>query len=374
LQNTTDISRLCFNEVAQFGWDHNIRNRAELHKAKYYALRDLYPDMPAQLIISAYNKAAESLKAVHELKKTKQEVSCPQQKRGSVRYDMRSYSIIDGVISIATTEGRLRFPLKLHPLAAHWWNKAEGKYASADLVKRKSGWWLNIVLDIPDIHFVENRVVVGVDLGINRPAVTSKNQFLGERRWKEIENRYFRLKRKLKSKGTKSAKRHLRKLSGKQRRFRKNCDHVISKHIIRNLESGNVVVLEDLTDIRKNTKQRGKKQRRKHHAWSYAQLRGFLDYKSADKGCKVVAVDPRNTSRRCSKCGHIAKNNRVSQSVFCCKGCGFELNADLNAARNIMYKYLDQIGISDLVGLRSNSPLFPPVLGEEQAPALAGGS
>jgi IS605 OrfB family transposase len=372
LQNTMNISRLCFNQIAQYGWDNNERNQVELHKATYYQLRDLYPTFPAQLIISATGKAKEALSAVNSLKKKGEKVSCPNQKYGSIRYDARSYSIIDNQISIATIAGRLKFPLDLHWQAKHWWDKAS-KYTSADLVKRKSGkWYLNIVLDIPDVVSQPSGKVIGVDLGINRPAVTSDNQFLGNRSWKENENRYFRLKRSLHSKGTKSAKRHLKKISGKQRRFRKNCDHVISKLVINNLEAGDVLAIEKLTDIRKKTKQKGAKQRRKHHSWSYAQLRSFFEYKAETKGCKVVAVDPRNTSRTCSSCGVVDKKSRICQSVFKCVSCRYELNADLNAARNVKKKYLAQIDKLDLCGLMSTSLLFPASLVEEQAASFRG--
>jgi transposase len=52
-------------------------------------------------------------------------------------------------------------------------------------------------------------------------------------------------------------------------------------------------------------------------------------------GIPLVFVDPRNTSRTCSECGHCEKANRKSQAEFVCKHCGHSMNADLNAARNI---------------------------------------
>jgi transposase len=52
-------------------------------------------------------------------------------------------------------------------------------------------------------------------------------------------------------------------------------------------------------------------------------------------GIPVLFVDPRDTSRRCSRCGHVDKRSRVSQSGFRCCLCGYELNADLNAAENV---------------------------------------
>jgi transposase len=46
-------------------------------------------------------------------------------------------------------------------------------------------------------------------------------------------------------------------------------------------------------------------------------------------------VDPRNTSRMCSQCGHCDKANRKSQAEFSCQRCGYSTHADYNAARNI---------------------------------------
>ena len=131
-------------------------------------------------------------------------------------------------------------------------------------------------------------------------------------------------------------------------------------------------MVENLTDIRTGTKQRGRQSRRRLHSWSFAQMRSFLTYKAEAKGCQVVGIDPRYTSQKCSKCGYIYRGNRKSQSVFLCRQCGYELNADLNGSINIARKYiarkyLDAVGISDCVGLPSESPLSQtPVSAEGQ--------
>jgi len=77
---------------------------------------------------------------------------------------------------------------------------------AADLVERDGGWWLHVVVTVPAPQVQPTIQVIGIDLGINRPAVTSSNQFLGPRRWKAVEGRYFRLIRALQKSGTKSAK------------------------------------------------------------------------------------------------------------------------------------------------------------------------
>ena len=87
------------------------------------------------------------------------------------------------------------------------------------------------------------------------------------------------------------------------------------------------------------THRKGEGQRRMH-SWSYAQFQSFLAYKAEARGMEVVKVDPRHTSQQCSRCGHQARNNRRSQSLFLCRECGYCLNADYNAAKNIREKHL----------------------------------
>ncbi len=63
---------------------------------------------------------------------------------------------------------------------------------------------------------------------------------------------------------------------------------------------------------------------------------GGLERKLAYKAGELVKVDPAYTSQACSRCGNTHKSNRSSQSVFRCGACGFRLNADHNAAINIL--------------------------------------
>jgi putative transposase len=177
-------------------------------------------------------------------------------------------------------------------------------------------------------------------------------------------------------KGTKSAKRHLRKLKCRRARFRKDADHVLSKQIVEAAAPGDAIVVENLHNIRKRAKQGKKtnKQRqakRRMHSWPFASLKEKIAYKAEERGCTVVAVDPQHTSQTCSCCGHRARTNRRSQSVFKCQQCGYHLNADLNAARNIAAKYHAGGGMSPAGGLR-NQPIVsdPEIRGEEQAVCL----
>ena len=102
--------------------------------------------------------------------------------------------------------------------------------------------------------------------------------------------------------------------------------------------------MENLTDIRKRIKARRGRASRRLHGWSFAKLRTFVTYKAEAKGVAVVFIDPRHTSQTCRKCGYQHRSNRKTQSMFECRGCGYTVNADLNASFNIRNKHLGIFG------------------------------
>lgn len=77
--------------------------------------------------------------------------------------------------------------------------------------------------------------------------------------------------------------------------------------------------------------------------WSYFDLQTKIEYKAKEEGIDVVYIDPKFTSQRCSKCGHIDADGRPEQAKFCCTSCGFSANADFNASQNISIKNIDEI-------------------------------
>ncbi|MEU6213384.1 transposase [Streptomyces sp. NPDC047023] len=62
----------------------------------------------------------------------------------------------------------------------------------------------------------------------------------------------------------------------------------------------------------------------------------FLHAKAESAGRDVIAVDPRNTSRTCPECGHVAAENRPTQEKFHCVGCGHQAHADIVGASNVL--------------------------------------
>jgi IS605 OrfB family transposase len=358
LLDTLEQHADCFNVVAEQGWKESERNGVTLHKATYYPLRAKHPALPAQLVIAARVRATEAIKSALTRKRQGKQVSCPRSNLPPIRYDQRSYTprLHDGTVSLATVACRQVLPVMLYPYAQAMLQQTIG-FDSADLIYRRGRFLLHVVVTLPDANTLPNGKVVGIDFGMTRPAVTSDNRFFGERRWKNTERRYFRLKRRLQRKGSPSTKRHLRRLARKVSLFRADCDHVVSRRIVQSAGQGTTLVVENLLEIRQRTKQNGRIQRRAMHQWSYRRLRALLDYKAEAHGCTVVGIDPRHTSQRCSRCGYIHRSNRRSQSRFVCRTCGYELNADLNGARNIAAKYLAGDGKSVTGGLPVKQPI-----------------
>src|SRR3989442_13074313 len=365
LQQTMHEYTACFNEVCQIADTEKISNGVELHRLTY-ANQRATTHLPSQLICAARVKATEALKSViarrkkqvqkhqqrlKEARKTGKPVKPlklaqpPHSKLCAIRYDARSFRVDrdSRMVSLVHVqqEGHIRNRATITVKVPAYYEQyltQEWHQDSADLLYRKGSYWLHMVVSCEQsaIPSTPESKVIGGDLGINRLAVTSHPRFFAGKRIKETNNRYFRLRRSLQAKGTKSAKRHLKKLSGKLKRFQADANHKTAKRIVSSCQPGDTLVMENLTDIRERTKGR-RKQRRAMSNWSFSQLQSFIAYKAAYKGVAVRFVDARYSSQACSKCGYSDKRNRVCQSEFSCKNkqCGYQLNADYNAALNL---------------------------------------
>jgi len=334
-----------FNEVARVGWAADLTNGVELHKATYYPER-ARTGLPAQLVCAARVKATEALKSAKalwakELKKPAEKQHLPAMPQSTwcpIRYDVHSYRVdlSGGKGALLTLHGRrpIDFTLTAYNRQYTTW-----KVTSADLLHDRRGrWWLHVVVTQPLTETAPTDEVVGVDLGIVHPATDSGGNYYGSDHWKVVEERTDQLRRRLQAKGTKSSRRHLKKMSRRQRRFRTDCDHVVSKRLVASVEPGATLVFEDLTDSRVRVRQR-KEQRRRLHTWSFAQLQGFVAYKAEARGVRIALTDPRYTSQKCHACGHRERANRADQAHFSCRSCHVSCNADHNASINIRDNY-----------------------------------
>ena len=336
LLETLRQSTACFNAVTVQGWETAERNGTRLHHATYKTLREAYPALPSQLHCAARVKATEALKSVDALRNQGRKARKPTSELCPVRYDARSYwvKLSEGRASLASVAGRVCVQFNL---CGYYRRYLGWKPCSSDLCfdAKDRRFYLHVVVET-DAPEASCEGVLGVDLGITEIATDSEgNQYSGEA-VKSVRRRVRRIRRLLQAKGTKSAKKHLKRIRQKQSRFSRDTNHVISKRLVATAtNSRKALALEDLSGIRDRANSFTREMRWLMGNWAFDQLRQFTAYKAEAAGFLLITVDPRNTSRSCSQCGHCAKANRKSQAKFFCLSCGFDTNADQNAAVNI---------------------------------------
>jgi IS605 OrfB family transposase len=321
--------------IAAVCWEEGITNTNTAHHRVYGETRERF-GLGAQLAVCARAKAVEAIKAV----KAKHRETCPTfGPRGSVRYDARTYHLMSlDRVSLNTLDGRVVSRLLLGARQHEMLVDPAWKVGGADLVRCRGIYYLHVTQsrEAPDEHTAED--VLGVDLGIVNLATDSDGQTFSGATVKQARARYHTRRQRLQRVNTKNAKRRLKKNAGKERRFQKDVNHCISKALVKKAAvSCKTLALEDLSGIRERVTVRHE-HRYERHSWAFFQLRQFLTYKAAWAGVPLHLVEPRNTSRTCSQCGHCEKANRKSQESFLCQRCGCALHADVNAAINISRK------------------------------------
>jgi IS605 OrfB family transposase len=313
------------NAIAETAFEQRLGNKFKLQKLVYADIRTRFK-LSSQLAIRAISKTADSYKRDKSIKPT-------FKREGAITYDERVMSFKGlNEVSLLTVQGRVLVPFRM---GGYQEARLEAIKGQADLLYLGGIFYLAVTLDVPSPEPYETADTLGIDLGIVNIATDSTGETFSGQAIDKTRQRMLNLRARLQSRGTKSAKRHLKKLSGREKRFHKDTNHVISKHLVEKARANKQgIAIEDLRHIRKNVTV-CKSQRARHSSWSFWQLRFFLTYKAACAGVPLRVVDPRNTSRTCSECGHCAKENRKSQARFLCQSCGHCDNADHNAAINI---------------------------------------
>jgi len=321
--------------------ERKIINKAILHKETYYPLRET-TKLPANFICSARNKACDVIRLNIIKWHNHKRASKPTFKSFSaIQLDARTLTIKNRSCTFSTINGRIKADYYLGDYQKQILDDVNYEFRTATLTYKNNSFFLNITITKPAL-IKKPDAVMGVDCGIKNIAVTSsgkffKSGFLNDRR------RQFRDKKaKLQSKGTRSAKKVLQRLSGRENRFANWVLHNVSRKIVNEaiISNAQVIAFEKLTDIRERANYWRKKERAKVNLWAFSKLQQYVQYKALEVGIDTFFVKPQYTSQRCSKCGHIKPSNRNGFS-FVCKHCNYSLHADLNASKNISIKALE---------------------------------
>lgn len=332
LDTLREANRAC-NAISGMAWNEQTFKQYDLHELAYYHIREHY-SLSAQMVVRAISKVADAYTHPGHRGKLDRKRKRKFSYTGAIAYDDRilKWYTEQGFVSIWTVVGRLQIPYASGEYQDELLQTRQGQ---SDLCYRKGKFYLYATCEVEEQPEQEVNDVIGVDMGVTNIVVTSDGVIESSDQVEEKRQWYQRRRGILQAVGTRSAKRRLKQLAGRQARFQRDVNHSISRRLLEHAQhTQRAIAIEDLKGIRRRTRVR-KQQRARHSNWAFHQLRQFLEYKCQLFGVPLLMVDPKHTSQECSQCGHVDKRNRRSQALFICVNCGYECHADLNASFNI---------------------------------------
>ena len=341
--------RQACNFVSQYIFDNEFElNSAKLNKVLYREVRYKF-SLKSQLAQSTFRTATARYKTTQtqlvQKHKTLEWLFKPVLFRRP-QCDLvrdRDYSFVENssLLSINTLDKRT----KVRFAGDFWAEYLDGSWSlgTAKLLNLKGIWYLHIPVTKNFEEFDKEKIqhVVGIDRGLRFLAVTydehGKTEFTREKKILRKRHKFLKVRQQLQAKGTKSAKRVLQRLSGRENRWMSDINHCLSKTLVEKYGSNTLFVLEDLTGIsfEESNLNRGSIANNDLRSWAFYQLEQFLAYKAHAICSEVLKVSAKYTSQRCPKCGNINKANRHHHThEYICQ-CGYRSNDDRIGAMNI---------------------------------------
>lgn len=320
LETIKETNAVC-NAISEVAWSKRIFNNFKLHHEVYHSYKATFK-LSSQCLIRAIAKVADAYKIDKKVKRTFRSL-------GSIAYDSRIMTYKpDNIVSLWCIGGRQKIKFVCHNPSYLPYIKGE-----ADLVYKKGKFYLFQTVDIPEEDIDDVESFVGVDFGLVSIATLSNGKEFNSKKLQDYREKRQKVRSSVQSKRTRGSKKLLKRLSGKERTTASITNHTIAKQIVQIAKEENKgIALEDLKGIRFSSLKKGKKFRTRVGKWSFNQLRQYISYKAILNGVPVVLVNPRYTSKTCSNCHHIG--NRKGK-VFECNNCGNNMDADVNASKNI---------------------------------------
>ena len=228
----------------------------------------------------------------------------------------------------------------------------EGTPRNVTVSQSGGHWYISIQTEREVVQPVHpSTSIIGIDVGITKLATLSDGTiFESVNSFKRHHQRLARYQRDLARKqrfsaNWKKAKSKVNRLHTRIANVRKDYLHKTTTIISQNHA---IVCIEDLKikNMSKSANGTIEKPGRNVKAKSglnrsildqgWFEFRRQLEYKEVWSGGEVIAVPARNTSRKCPVCDHISADNRKTQAAFACVNCGYENNADIVGAINIL--------------------------------------
>lgn len=214
----------------------------------------------------------------------------------------------------------------------------DGKIRGVIIKHEESKWYAIFQLDVQDKPLPPNDNQVGIDVGIKSFAVDSdsnniENPKYLDKKMARIKLMQKKLSRKKKGSNNRiKARAKLAKMHLKVFNQRRDFLHKLSRYYVNNYGT---ICIEKLDIINLKESRSGKTMRRNIHSAAWDTFALMLSYKAESAGRKLIKVDPKNTTNKCSNCGGIVEKT-LAERIHKCPYCGYEADRDYNAARNIL--------------------------------------
>ena len=339
-----------YHTLVKWYLNFNSTSKTFLHSNGYEKAKQLF-NLNTALIQTARDKAVEILKSFNEKRKEgKVKSEKPKLKRVSIRFDKRCYYFAKTTNKLTpywltlslNHKKRVTLPIVFGERQQKFIEEAlqGGWQFCVEMVKRNGEWYAYFILK-KEIEFDEPETVIGLDLGewnvatavaISRQnSKPMKGRFWSGAKIREIRGKYAHIRRNLQRKKRLDL---VRRIRSKEGRIVNQILHTIAREVVEYAKqfSKPIIAIERLNGIRDNMSGSAKLNRRLH-AWSFRKLQQYIEYKANLEEIPVVYVNPKDTSKGCHRCGHVAQTNRE----FRCPKCGLVYNRDLNSAINIAY-------------------------------------
>ncbi len=322
-----ECQKFCVNECSKVHYGAKKNSIKELHEKFYGPFREKNPEIPAQVVVRSINEVLSNYRSI---KSNKHKITKPVQKKNlSIRLDKRLYSYTGKNLKLSSLDGRVTCDFHIYQKLESLLN--EFRFKDPLLFVKNGEIWIALTFDTVPAPSRET-AVCGIDVGMKNFVATSEGFVFQDKKYNEKKRRLRFLKRKLKAKKTKSARKHLKKLKRKEaNRSKKQVEKVVN-YVVKNSQA-DVFAVEDLKSIKKNTFKKGNKSF--NNRWGLTPIGLFiqiLEHKALLNKKKTVRVDPKFTSQRDSRTG---KKNGIRQKGRYTGKDGKHLHSDINAAINI---------------------------------------
>lgn len=348
--NLLQKEREVYNFVSKRIIEENlILSRKVIHDNCYFDVRKLFPDLPSQIVENSELAALATARTLKSLNKKglQKNQDIPYKKNLSLRLTDHLYSqFTKKSVRLSSGEKNKRLPvmLKLYPKIEYLFDNYQ--YHDPLIFVKDSRFFLSVSFDVPEYAVTEgNETVLGVDLGLRRIASTSDGNLIKAPDYLKQRRKLRYLKRCLRSKadrGSKSAKKHLKKLQHKEQNLSKNFCHLVANKLLETDKS--ILVLEDLTKIKQDTSKTENGYKRTSHnnrmsQIPFYQIKTILSYKAPLYHKRVETVNPAYTSQEDSR----GLKNGIRRGCRYYAIDGVILDADVNAACNIARRYCKRL-------------------------------